>query len=333
MYKGILSLIGRTPLVKLEKTPHSPSLNLYAKMEALNPGGSIKDRTAFNIIREALSEGTLRPGDTVIESSSGNMGIGLAQACAYLGLNFICVVDPKTTPQNLSIIKAYGAQIEMVSERDADTGEYLPVRIRRVEELLSALPRSFWPDQYSNVHNPSAHHTTMREIDVELGGRVDYLFIATSTCGTIRGCSEYIREHGLRTKVIAVDAAGSVIFGGQKAKRLIPGHGAAVRPKLFQLGMAAECVHVTDAECIIACQRLVASEAILAGGSSGAVFAAFEQMQPRIPAGSNCVMIFPDRGERYLDTIYSESWVHRHFGDLSSLYLRGVEEAACMTSA
>ena len=333
MYKGILSLIGRTPLVRLDKVSAFPHLNLYAKLEALNPGGSIKDRTAFNILREAIELGDLRVGDTVVESSSGNMGIGLAQACAYIGLNFICVVDPKTTAQNISIIKAYGARIEMVEEVDLETGEYLPVRIRRVRELLSELPRSFWPDQYSNLHNPGAHHATMREINAELGGRVDYLFVATSTCGTLRGCSDYIRQSGMKTTVIAVDAVGSVIFGGRKSKRLIPGHGAAVRPKLFKLGMASECVHITYVECIAACRRLVSEEAILAGGSSGAVLAAFQRVGHRLPAGSNCVLIFPDRGERYLDTIYSESWVHRHFGAIESGAQADAEEATCVMSA
>ncbi|MGB8509510.1 MAG: 2,3-diaminopropionate biosynthesis protein SbnA [Pyrinomonadaceae bacterium] len=316
MRTGILSLIGGTPLIKLERVVSHPFINLYAKIEALNPGGSIKDRTALNILTEAFARGALEVGDTVVESSSGNMGIGLAQACAYMGLKFICVVDPKTTAQNINILKAYGAQIEMITEPDPVTGEYLSVRIERVQQLLHIYPNSFWPDQYSNLSNPLAHHTTMHEIVTALEGQVDYLFVATSTCGTIRGCSEYIKQQGMSTKVIAVDAVGSIIFGGEKAKRLIPGHGAAIRPQLFQLGMAVECVHISDLDCVLSCRRLVSQEAILTGGSSGAVFAAFEQLQHRIPSSSNCVMIFADRGERYLDTIYSDSWVQEHFGDI-----------------
>ena len=158
----------------------------------------------------------------------------------------------------------------------------------------------------------------MREIATALDSRVDYLFCATSTCGTLRGCAEYVRAHSLKTKIVAVDAIGSIIFGGQKAKRLIPGHGAAVRPALFQPGLVAECVHVSDLDCIVNCRRLVEREAILSGGSSGAVLSAVEKVQLRFPPGANCVAIFADRGERYLETIYSDAWVWEHFGDVSS---------------
>src|SRR5262249_16958664 len=152
-----------------------------------------------------------------------------------------------------------------------------------------------------------------------MGGNVDYLLCATSTCGTIRGCAEYIEMRGLNTKVIAIDAVGSIIFANQSAKRLIPGHGAAVRPKLFQPHLAYWCVHMTDLECVVGCRRLVKSEAVLAGGSSGAVFMAVEKMKQDIPPGSNCVLILCDRGERYLDTIYSDDWVADHFGNVSHL--------------
>jgi cysteine synthase len=155
---------------------------------------------------------------------------------------------------------------------------------------------------------------TMREIVAALAGGVDYLFCATSTCGTLKGCADYIREAGLPTKVIAVDAVGSVIFGGQKAPRLIPGHGAALVPQLFRADLAARCVHVTDLDCVIGCRALVRQEGILAGGSSGAVLMSVNQLRQEIPRGATCVTIFPDRGERYLDTIYSDAWVSRHFG-------------------
>jgi N-(2-amino-2-carboxyethyl)-L-glutamate synthase len=294
--------------------------NLYCKFEALNPGGSVKDRTAVTIIERALREKRLQPGGTVVESSSGNMGIGLAQVCSYYGLNFICVVDPKVTAQNVEIIKAYGAMVEMVTEDDPHRGGYLRARLDRVEDLLQTIPGSFWPNQYANTDNPRAHHQTMEEITNALHGKVDYLFCATSTCGTLRGCAEYIKENGLKTKIMAVDARGSVIFGGPTAKRLIPGHGAAVRPGLFQNDLADDCIHISDIECVISCRRLVRLEAILAGGSSGAVLMAVSQKRDTIPAGANCVMIFPDRGERYMDTIYSDSWIQKHFGDVSYLW-------------
>jgi 2,3-diaminopropionate biosynthesis protein SbnA len=326
MTKDILSTIGKTPLVKLSRYLPGAHFDLYAKLEGFNPGGSIKDRTAYYILTRALESGRARPGSTVIESSSGNMGIGLAQACAFYGLRFICVVDSKTTKQNVEILRAYGAQIDKVEEPDPVSGEFLQARLNRVRQLLREIPGSVWFDQYSNEHNPLAHYETMREILDELDGRLDYLFCATSTCGTLRGCSEYLRSRGAPTKVVAVDAVGSVIFGGGHCKRLIPGHGAALVPQLFRPDLSDGCVHVTDLDCVKGCRRLMRREAVLAGGSSGGVLSAVERMNDLLPHGAVCVAILPDRGERYLDTIYSDEWVRDHFGEVSHLW-EGAEEA------
>jgi N-(2-amino-2-carboxyethyl)-L-glutamate synthase len=323
---GVLSAIGHTPLVRLERVFADLHFRLYAKLEMLNPGGSMKDRPAFQIIRRAIESGAIRPDTVVVESSSGNMGVGLAQACAYFGLRLICVVDPKTTQQNIDILRAYGAEVDLVLEPDPVTNDYLPARISRVRELLSSVESSFWPNQYANESNPAAHAQTMQEIERALGGRVDYLFCATSTCGTLRGCAEYVRERGLRTKVIAVDAVGSVIFGGPKSKRLIPGHGAAMVPQLFRHGLAERHVLVTDLDCVAGCRSLVRREGILAGGSSGAVLAAVNRLRDEIPSDATCVAILADRGERYLDTIYSDAWVGEHFGEPEQLSQPAAEE-------
>jgi N-(2-amino-2-carboxyethyl)-L-glutamate synthase len=333
MNQDIFSCIGNTPLVRLDKLVGDAHLQLYAKLEGLNLGGSIKDRAAKEIIQDALERGKIHANTVVIESSSGNMGIGLAQVCAHLGLRFICVVDPKTTGQNIKILKAYGAEIDMVERPDPTTGEYLKARLDRLQVLLQATPNSFWPDQYSNVSNPRAHHKTMREIIEQLGARLDFVFCATSTCGTLRGCAEYLRARDLPAQVIAVDAVGSVIFGGEPAKRLIPGHGAAVRPRLYQSGLAARLVRVTDLDCVVGCRRLVRQEAILAGGSSGAVVMAVEKIKHELPPGAVCAAILPDRGERYLDTIYSDAWVTEHFGEVSHLWCgAGQKEELCLTA-
>jgi 2,3-diaminopropionate biosynthesis protein SbnA len=314
-HTGVLSTIGNTPLIPLNRLFGETDMRVFAKLEMMNPGGSLKDRTALHIIEKAFEQNILRPGMTVVESSSGNMGIGLAQICLYFGLTFICVVDPKTTKQNITLLETYGAHIDVVTEPDPKTGEFLQRRIQRVQELLEQIPGSFWPRQYSNLDNAFAHHTTMHEIMTQLDGQVDYLFCATSTCGTLRGCSEYLRQHGFQTKVVAVDAKGSVIFGGPPAKRLIPGHGAARRPELYQPDLADHVILVSDQDCLVGCHRLLRKEAILAGGSSGGVVMALDAFKHEIPSGARCVLILCDRGERYLDTVYSADWIQAHFGD------------------
>ena len=313
---GVLAAVGRTPLVRLEKIYPDLPFQLFAKLEALNPGGSIKDRPALEILEEALRTGEVGPGTLIVESSSGNMGIGLAQACAFYGLRFRCVVDAKASRQNVRILKVYGAEIDYVAEPDPVTGEFLPARLQRVRQLLQEFPQTFWPNQYANENNSGAHfRTTMREVAEDLEDQIDYVLCATSTCGTVRGCGEYVRSHSLPTQVVAVDAVGSLIFSDRAAARYLPGMGAGVRPPLCDLQYIDECVHVSDLECITGCRRLVRLEGILAGASSGGLVAAVDRIRDKISPGATCVAILPDRGERYLDTVYSDEWVTDHFGE------------------
>ncbi len=316
--EGILSTIGSTPLVKLNKAFIDNHFQVFGKMELFNPGGSIKDRPAFNMIKSAWEQGYIQQDTTIIESSSGNLGIGIAQVCMKLGLNFICVVDALTNEQNIKMLKAYGADVLMVKEPDPVTGEFLPARIKLVKSLLETIPRSFWCNQYANLNNARAHYQTMDEIVKQLNQDIDYLFCATSSCGTLRGCYEYIKSNNLKTKIIAVDAEGSVIFGKKGKKRLIPGHGSGRVPELFQSGMESMFIHVSDLDCVKGCYSLLRREAILAGGSSGGIISAIEKIKEEINRDSVCVAIICDRGERYLDTIYSETWVKNHFPDFDN---------------
>ena len=318
---GILSLVGHTPLLKLERFLGHTNINLYAKLELLNPGGSIKDRPAVNMLMEAWQQGEIDQHTTIIESSSGNLGIGLAQACAYMGLKFICVTDTRSTKVNCHIIQAYGADLDLVTEPDPEEGTLLAARLKRVQQLLDSIPNSFNCNQYANRNNPLAHHQTIREILDGMDQRVDYLFCATSTCGTLRGCADYLAQHGIkRTKLIAVDAEGSVIFGDKAKPRLIPGHGAGVVPAHFRFGLEDTHVLVSDLDCVVGCHRLLQSEAILAGGSSGGIMSAILKIQDQLAPRSNCVAIICDRGERYLDTIYNDTWITEHFGDVAHLW-------------
>ncbi len=334
VYDGILSAIGNTPLIRLRRLLPEARFQLFGKLEAANPGGSIKDRPALVILEDALRSGKIGRETVVVESSSGNMGVGLAQACRYHGLRFLCVVDTKTSAANLRVLRAYGAEIDLVEQPDPESGEFLQARLNRVRELLATIPGSFWPNQYANLQNPASHYsTTMQEIASALDGKVDFLFVATSTCGTVRGCVEYVRHFGLGTRVIAVDALGSLIFSDVKAKRMVPGLGAGLRPPLCESLAIDECVHVTDIDCVVGCRRLVSREAILAGGSSGGVLSAVERLQEQIPAGANCVAILPDRGERYLETLFDDAWVREHLGDIEHLWQEPLAGTELRTTA
>jgi N-(2-amino-2-carboxyethyl)-L-glutamate synthase len=257
-----------------------------------NPGGSIKDRPATKMILSAIKKGTINKNTTIIESSSGNMAIGLAQICSLYKLPLICVVDPKITNSNLQILKAYGAKIEMIKHPSSVTNEYLHARIEKVKELLKIYPNSFWTNQYANKQNYLSHEITMKEISQQLNKKIDYLFCATSTCGTIRGCSNYIKKNKMPTKIIAIDAIGSIIFGGKRSNRLIPGHGASIRPNIYKKDMVDDVVYISDKECITGCKLLLKQESIFAGGSSGAVIIGIKKYIKKIQQNKNVVIIF-----------------------------------------
>jgi len=327
MSGGILAAIGGTPLVRLEKMFASSHFDCFAKLEGLNPGGSSKDRPSVAIVERALQTGEIDSDTLIVEGSSGNTGIGLAQVCAYHGLRFRCLVDPKVTQQNIDILAAYGAEIEIVEHPDPESGELLPAKLKRINEILKTVENSFWVNQYASPENSGAHYrSTVKEILRDLDGRMlDYLFIATATCGTIRGCLDFLLDHGYPTKVIAVDALGSQIFSNTKHARLIPGLGSGICPKLTPTEGVHKVLHLTATDCVVGCRRLARTEAILAGGSSGGVISAVDRMSNEIPQGSTVVALLPDRGERYLETIYSDEWVQSELGDLAHHWTKALD--------
>lgn len=308
----VLDLVGQTPMVRLKRYLDVADVNLIAKVEALNPGGSAKDRPARYMIESALADGRLSVGDTVVESSSGNMGIGLAQACAVHGLKFICVVDPNAQAQNVAIIRALGGQIELVEQ--PINGDFLAARLERVAALMDVSPGCFWPNQYANLDNPASHEAgTIAEIDAALPGQVDYLFVACSSTGTARGCRDYLRGMGRKTKVVAVDALGSTLFDGVAGPRKISGMGAGRIPELAQGQSFDDLVRVADITCVAGCRRAVAREGFLVGGSGGGVLEAVRGMQHSL-RGKTVVAIIHDSGSRYLGTIFDPTWVERELG-------------------
>jgi len=267
------------------------------------------------MLHDAIVRGAIGPGSVVVESSSGNLGVGLAQASAKHRLQLICVVDTRAHDTNVRTMRALGADVRVVTRPDPETGDLLVARLKLVADLLAATPGSFWPNQYANPANPLAHALgTMREIDEALEGDLDYLFVATSTTGTLRGCAEYLRDRDRSTCVVAVDAEGSALFGGTPGVRRLPGFGAGVETSLSLGAPHDRLVRVSDLDCVVGCRRLARREALLAGASSGGVAFALAALADEMPIGSRCAAIFPDGGAGYLHTVYDDGWVERELG-------------------
>lgn len=309
IHESIVSCVGRTPLVNLKRLFPQPEIDVIAKLEFLNPAGSVKDRPAKFIIEQGIKDGTITNATHLIESSSGNLGIALAMVSRVYKLNFTCVVDPKISSTNLKMLKLYGANIDMVDTPD-DQGGYLKSRIRRVNEILQEIPDGMWINQYANQLNLKAHYYgTGSEIVASLDKPIDCLVIAVSTTGTILGVSNRLRQEYPNMRVIAVDAVGSVIFGAPSGPRDIPGIGASRVPELSNQLEVDEVVYVNDFESGQACRSLLKHEGIFAGGSSGSVIAAIQKILPSLTFPCRILTLLPDRGERYLNLVYDDEWM------------------------
>ena len=224
------------------------------------------------------------------------------------------MIDERARPQNVSIMRALGAQIDVVDTPADPTVDLLTARLARVAELMASTDDVYWPDQYSNLANPRAHaRGTMAEIDAALGGHVDVVFVAVSSTGTLGGCLDHIHARGMPTRVVAVDAFGSVLFGGTRAPRIIPGLGAGRLPPLARGRSVERLIRVTDLDCVVGCRRIAHSDALLVGGSAGGVLHAVRMMQEEL-VGLSCVVIAADSGHRYLDTVFDDAWVEQTLG-------------------
>lgn len=314
---GLLGTVGDTPLVQLTRLLERDDVRVWAKLEGLNPGGSAKDRTAAALVDAALADGTLSPGHGVlVESSSGNLGIALARLASAHGWTFHCVTDPRANPLTVATIRALGGVLHPVTEPDQATGEWLPARIARVQELLNELPGAISLDQYGNHAALDAHdHGTMAEVVRDLGRAPDQLFVAVSTTGTLGGCLRHLRRIGATTHTVAVDALGSVLFGGEQGPRTLTGFGAGIVPALASEAEPDEVAHVPDADSIRGCRLLARREGILAGASGGAVVAALLDRAEALASGSDVVLVLHDGGQAYLETVYDDDWVRATLGD------------------
>jgi cysteine synthase A len=282
--------------------------DVFLKLEGFNVTGSIKIKTAIGLIDDLERRGVARPGKTVIvESSSGNLGLALSLVCAIKGYQFICVTDPNANRSTKKGMQLYGARVIVVKERDP-AGGFLGSRLRRIERILQSEPNAIWLNQYANIANKNVHaEQTANEIAREFE-KVDWVFVGAGTTGTLAGICERLRQVFPAVKIVAVDPAGSVTFGGAPAKRNIPGIGTSVRPKLAELANPDRVVAVTEETTIETCLSFVRDYHLLVGGSTGTVLAAVQRLAPEFLPGDTIVAISPDLGEKYLDTIYDSAW-------------------------
>ncbi|MBC2681190.1 pyridoxal-phosphate dependent enzyme [Corynebacterium anserum] len=339
---GINATIGSTPLVRLiNLLPQRPDVSVYAKLEGFNPTHSAKDRTAHALVEDALQTGMI-PGShtshdshastpdnpstptpsspsshrpSLVESSSGNLGMALARECATRGWDFHCVVDPRANEQTIATMKALGSTVHMVTKPDEATGDWLIARRTRVKELLDKIPGSINLGQYSNKAALTAHDTgSMAEIMDALGTAPDFMFVAMSTTGTIGGCALHLKRIQAPTHLVGVDAEGSVLFGGRRATRTLPGFGAGMVPELAQYTQPDEVARLTDVDSVIGTRILARREGILAGASGGAVVSALLQKEKDLPHRSVVVLLLHDDGQAYMNTVYDPEWVYETLG-------------------
>jgi len=312
IFENITNVIGRTPVVRIGAFA-SIAHEIYLKLEGLNPGSSIKDRSALGLIVDAERKGLLKPGGTIIESTSGNLGKSLAIIGSARGYRVVLVMDPKVSPSVVAFCRAFGASITMVDRPD-ETGGYQKPRIARVKQLLAEIPGAYWPNQYDNPANPSVHEvTTAREILDDVPG-LDYLVGSVSTGGHLSGTARALKSNRLDSKVIAVDAQGSSVFGYPFKPFLLNGLGLAWTPGNIDTRVIDEVSLVRDEEAYSACRFLAQREGILVGGSGGAVFFTCLALASRLPRDRSCKIlgIVADTGTNYLDTIFDDDWVSSH---------------------
>src|SRR6266508_3263338 len=298
----------------LRPTPHVPlameGVQLFAKLEYMNPVGSIKDRPAFWILKRAAERGEISDGTTVVESSSGNFACALAAYTRLVGLEFIPVIDPNISGAYESFLRRLCPTVVKVEERD-DTGGFLKTRLQKVKELCATIPNAYWTNQYGNLDAMEAHYElTAAEICADFDS-LDYVFIGVSTAGTIAGVSRRLKERYPNIRVIAVDTEGSAIFGGTPRKRHIPGIGSSIVPPLLSYAEIDDVVWISERETAQACRELLTSHGLFVGGSSGTAFAAIKKYAAKMPAYKHPAVLFlcADRGTPYLDTVFDPTWV------------------------
>ncbi len=294
-YNDVREMIGHTPLLKLNHMDFPDGVNVFAKLELFNPGGSVKDRMGSALIRDAEDRGILKPGSTILEATAGNAGIGIALAALGKGYRVIFAVPEKFSEEKQTIMKAYGAEIVHTPLEKGMQGA-----IEKVEELKKQVEHPVTLSQFENPANPLAHYrTTGPEIWDDLDGKVDALVAGAGSGGTLSGVAKYLREQNPAVKIVMADPIGSTMGGGEPGCYSIEGIGNTFMPRTMNMTLVDQIYKINDEEAVEELRLLAAREGVLAGTSSGAALSAARKAAQKAPKGSNLTVVLPDRGDRY----------------------------------
>ncbi len=312
IYSNILDVIGQTPVVKINRIARDLACDVYVKCEFLNPGGSVKDRIGFEMVKKAEARGEIKPGDTLIEPTSGNTGIGIALAGAVLGYDVVITMPEKMSQEKQVVLERLGATIHRTpTEAAFDAPDS---HISLAKKLQKELPNAHILDQYANPDNPNTHYCgTAEEIIEDFGDNLDMVVMGVGTGGTITGIAKRLKAHNPHLKIIGVDPFGSILGGGDEvAPYLVEGIGYDFFPDVLDNTLVDQYIKLRDVDAFKMARRLIAEEGLLVGGSSGGAMWACLEAAAALKAGQRCLVILPDSVRNYMSKYVNDSWMKAH---------------------